>query len=45
MMVTGQDCEALQFQKKNIHLGQTSLVETMSKVKISPFWKFYHCWI
>ena len=29
------------FRKQQIHLGQISLVETMSKVKnMSPFWKF-----
>ena len=29
------------FRKQQTHLGQISLVETMSKVKnMSPFWKF-----
>ena len=29
------------FRKQQIHLGQISLVEAMSKVKnMSPFWKF-----
>ena len=28
------------FQKQQIHSGQISMVETMSKVKNFPFWKF-----
>ena len=30
------------FRKQQIHLGQISLIEAMSKVKnMSPFWKFF----
>ena len=34
------DHNSYNFQKQQIHLGQISMVETMSKVKKIPFWKF-----